>query len=101
MDRIDWLAERSAAVEATYDDEAAAYDEHPYPVEMQHRFVARLLETCPPDGVVLDAPCGTGQYFPQVAAAGRRVVGVDRSAGMLEQARARGIALELQCVGLR
>ena len=101
MDRSDWLAERFAAVEATYDQEAPTYDENPYPVETQHRFVARLLETCPPGGVVLDAPCGTGQYFPQVAAAGRRVVGVDRSAGMLEQARARGIAVELHRVGLR
>jgi len=101
MERSDWLAERLAAVEATYDLEAPAYDEHPYPVEMQHRFVARLLETCPPDGLVLDAPCGTGPYFSQVAAAGRRVVGVDRSAGMLEQARARGIAVALHQVGLR
>ena len=100
MDRSDWLAERFAAVEATYDEEAPTYDENPYPVEMQHRFVARLLETCPPGGIVLDAPCGTGQYFTQVAAAGRRVVGVDRSAGMLEQARARGLAVELHHVGM-
>jgi SAM-dependent methyltransferase len=100
MERSAWLEERFAAVEATYDREAPTYDENPYPVEMQHRFVARLLETCPPNGVVLDAPCGTGQYFPQVAAAGRRVVGVDRSQGMLEQARARGIAVELHRAGL-
>ena len=63
--------------------------------------MARLLATCPPDGLVLDAPCGTGQYFPLVAAAGCRVVGIDQSAGMLEQARARGIAVDLQQVGLQ
>ena len=101
MERSAWLDERLAAVEADYDAEAPTYDKDPYPVETQRRFVARLLETCPIDGIVLDAPCGTGQYFPQIAAAGRRVVGIDRSAGMLAQARARGIAVDLQHVGLR
>ena len=100
-DRRDWLRERRAAVEASYDDEAPTYDESPYPVETQRRFVERLVATCPPDGIVLDAPCGTGQYFPLVAAAGRRVVGIDQSAGMLAQARARGIAVALHQVGLQ
>jgi SAM-dependent methyltransferase len=101
MERDAWLRERRAAVEAAYDAEAADYDEHPYPVEMQRAFVSRLLATCPPGGLVLDAPCGTGQYFPLVAAADCRVVGIDQSAGMLEQARARGIAVELHQVGLQ
>ncbi len=101
MDRRAWLLERRAAVEAAYNAEARTYDEHPYRVDTQHRFVERLVATCPPDGLVLDAPCGTGQYFPQVAAAGRRVVGIDQSVGMLEQARARGIADALHQVGLQ
>ena len=101
VDRRDWLRERRAAVEASYDAEAPTYDESPYPVETQRRFVERLVATCPPDGIVLDAPCGTGQYFPLVAAAGRRVVGIDQSAGMLAQARARGIAVALHQVGLQ
>jgi len=101
VERSAWLDERLAAVEAEYDAEAPTYDEDPYPVETQRRFVARLLDTCPDDGLVLDAPCGTGQYFPQVASAGRRVVGIDRSAGMLAQARARDIAVDLHHVGLR
>src|SRR4249919_2945009 len=84
IERQAWLMERRAAVEAAYDAEAADYDEHPYPVEMQRAFVSRLLATCPPGGLVLDAPCGTGQ-----------------SAGMLEQARGRGIAIELHQVGLQ
>jgi ubiquinone/menaquinone biosynthesis C-methylase UbiE len=50
---------------------------------------------------VLDAACGTGQYFSLVAEAGLRVVGADQSAGMLDQARARGIALETLHVGLQ
>jgi len=36
-----------------------------------------------------------------VAAAGHQVVGVDRSAGMLAQARARGIAFQLEQVALQ
>ena len=101
VNRPEWLLERRAAVEATYDSEAPSYDEHPYPVETQRRFVERLVATCPPEGIVLDAPCGTGQYFALVAAAGRRVVGIDQSAGMLTQARARGIAEALHQVGLQ
>lgn len=101
MERQAWLEERRAAVEAAYDAEASTYDEHPYPVDIQRRFVTKLLETCPPGGLVLDAPCGTGQYFEFVAAAGRRVVGIDQSAGMLEQARARGIAVALHQIGLQ
>ena len=101
VDRRDWLLQRRAVVEATYDAEAPSYDEHPYPVETQRRFVERLLATCPHGGIVLDAPCGTGQYFSLVAAAGRRVVGIDQSAGMLAQARARGIAVALHQIGLQ
>lgn len=51
--------------------------------------------------MVLDAPCGTGKYFAAVAAAGRRVVGIDQSAGMLAEAAAKGIAESLAQVGLQ
>jgi ubiquinone/menaquinone biosynthesis C-methylase UbiE len=95
MDRSTWLAERRAAVVATYDDEAATYDDDPYPTSSHARFVGMLLETCPPGGVVLDAPCGTGRYFAQVVASGRRVVGIDQSSGMLAQSAAKGLAESL------
>lgn len=61
----------------------------------------RLLERCPAGGVILDAPCGTGRYFEVVRQAGRHVVGIDQSAGMLAQARARGLADRLELVGLQ
>ena len=101
MDRQSWLAERRSAVVASYDREAPGYDEHPYPTDTQEKWVARLLRTVPAGGTVLDAPCGTGRYFPLVAAAGRRVAGVDQSAGMLAQARARGIAYSLERMTLQ
>ena len=101
MDRQAWLAERRAAVVADYDRGAATYDDLPYPADVQYEWVARLLRTVPDGGTVLDAPCGTGRYLPLVAAAGRRVAGVDQSAGMLAQARARGIAYSLERMTLQ
>ena len=101
MDRAAWLRERRAAVEADYDRDAPTYDLDPYPIELHRTFVDRLVATCPPGGLVLDAPCGTGPYFEQVAASGRHVVGADQSAGMAEQARARGIADRVEHVGLQ
>jgi SAM-dependent methyltransferase len=101
MDRQAWLAERRAAVVASYDAEAPAYDEHEYPSDLQREWVARALGLIGPGGIVLDAPCGTGKYFPVVAAAGHQVAGVDQSAGMLAQARGRGIAVRLERVALQ
>ena len=101
MDRQSWLAERRSAVVASYDREAPDFDEHPYPADTQQEWVARLLRTVPAGGTVLDAPCGTGRYFPMVAAAGLRVAGVDQSPGMLAQARARGIAYSLDRTALQ
>jgi SAM-dependent methyltransferase len=101
MDRQSWLAERRSAVVASYDHGAADYDQHPYPADTQEQWVARLLRTVPAGGTVLDAPCGTGRYFPMVAAAGLRVAGADQSPGMLAQARARGIADSLERTALQ
>jgi SAM-dependent methyltransferase len=96
MDRYTWLAERRAAVVADYDAEAPSYDMNLYPADTQEEWVARLLTLIPPAGTVLDAPCGTGRYFSLMTGAGMRVAGVDQSAGMLAQARARNLALWLE-----
>ena len=101
MDRRAWVDARRAAVVADYDAGAANYDGDPYPNETQQEWVERLLTMCPPGGTVLDAPCGTGRYFSMVADAGLRVVGIDQSSGMLDQARRRGIAIDLEHVGLQ
>jgi len=87
-----WLAERRAALVAGYDAEAATYGEEEYPWDMQREWVARVLRLIRPGATVLDAPCGTGKYFPMLAAASVRVAGVDQSAGMLAKAQERGIA---------
>jgi SAM-dependent methyltransferase len=101
MDRLTWLDQRRAAVLASYDKEAPTYDDPGYPNQTQQQWVTRLLDACPKAAIILDAPCGTGRYFPMVAAAGHRVVGADQSAGMLAQARARGIATALDQVRLQ
>ena len=99
MERVTWLAQRRAAVRAAYDAEAPTFQE--YPNSAQREWVDRLLSGCPPEGLVLDAPCGTGRYFPMVAAAGQRVVGIDQSAGMVMEAQRRGIAIATHQVGLQ
>jgi SAM-dependent methyltransferase len=101
MERQVWLAERRAALVADYAAEAATYGDEEYPWDMQREWVARVLRLIPPGAIVLDAPCGTGKYFPMLAAAGHRVAGADQSAGMLAQARARGIAFSLERTSLQ
>jgi SAM-dependent methyltransferase len=101
VDRLTWLDQRRGAVVASYDQDAASYDDHGYPATAQQDWVARLLHACPPAAKILDAPCGTGRYFPLVAAAGHRIAGADQSAGMLAQARARDIVIALDQVRLQ
>jgi 2-polyprenyl-3-methyl-5-hydroxy-6-metoxy-1,4-benzoquinol methylase len=81
--------------------EAAAYGDNDYPWDMQRDWVAQVLRLIRPGGSVLDAPCGTGKYFPKLAAAGVRVAGADQSAGMLARTRAQGIAFCLEQTSLQ
>jgi 2-polyprenyl-3-methyl-5-hydroxy-6-metoxy-1,4-benzoquinol methylase len=102
MDRRAWLDERRAAVEVDYDRDAPTYESGIYPISDEHRsFVARVVDACPEDGLVLDIPCGTGRYFELVTQRGRRVVGADQSAGMADQARALGLAETVEQIGLQ
>lgn len=89
MDRRAWIDERRAAVVMDYDAGAATYDEDPYPHEVQQEWVRRLLATCPLGGVVLDAPCGTGRYFPIVPRAAARLSALTNQPGCLTR-RERG-----------
>ena len=102
MDRSTWLAARRQAVEEDYTRDAPTYDEGYDPRTPTHRrFVAALIETCQEGATVLDAACGTGPYMDMVLEAGRRVLGIDQSAGMLERARAKHPEARLERVGLQ
>jgi ubiquinone/menaquinone biosynthesis C-methylase UbiE len=50
---------------------------------------AAELSACPPGGDMLDVPCGFGRHTVPLAAAGLKVVGVDRAETLLEEARRR------------
>ena len=67
---------------------AYATDEHEGEAEAQALAAARLAG-CPPGGDVLDVPCGFGRHSVPLGRAGYRVVGVDRSESLLEEARRR------------
>jgi ubiquinone/menaquinone biosynthesis C-methylase UbiE len=103
VDRQAWLRERRQTAEERHDAiHAFTYDDQYGEIGPTHRrFVADLLERCPPGGTVLDAACGTGKYFAMVTDSGRRVVGTDQSTGMLARARARFPAVPLERVGLQ
>jgi ubiquinone/menaquinone biosynthesis C-methylase UbiE len=101
MDRQAWLDGLRAGVEERYDRlDSLTFDDAP--ISSTHlRFVERVIQSCPPSGAMLDAPCGTGRYFEQVLAAGRTVVGIDQSAGMLARARAKHPEGVLEKLGLQ
>ena len=103
MDRRAWLEDQRSKAEDRYDRVySPTYDEADSPISPTHRrLVERLIDSTPPGGVILDAPCGTGRYFPIVLGAGRSVVGGDQSAGMLARARAKHPDVALEKVGLQ
>ena len=67
---------------------AYAEDERQSDAEAQ-AFAAAKLAGCPDGGDLLDVACGFGRHAVPLARAGFRVVGVDRSEALLEEARRR------------
>jgi predicted TPR repeat methyltransferase len=89
-----------AFVERTFDSFAASFDSRL--AKLLYRAPALVSEMLERSGVapsnrldVLDAGCGTGLCGPLVAPYARRLVGVDLSERMLEQARQRNVYDEL------
>ena len=67
-----------------------AYADAQRNTEAQAQALAAVrLAGAPDGGDVLDAPCGFGRHSIPLAAAGYRVVGVDRSSALLAEARRR------------
>jgi ubiquinone/menaquinone biosynthesis C-methylase UbiE len=58
-------------------------------VARSQALAAAQLAGCPDGGDLLDVPCGFGRHSVPLAAAGHRVVGVDRSQTLLAEARRR------------
>jgi SAM-dependent methyltransferase len=55
----------------------------------EQALAAARLADCPEGGDLLDVPCGFGRHSIPLAAAGYRVVGVDRAQPLLDEARRR------------
>jgi ubiquinone/menaquinone biosynthesis C-methylase UbiE len=55
----------------------------------EQALAAARLGSCPEGGDLLDVPCGFGRHSVPLAAAGYRVVGVDRSQTLLDEAARR------------
>ena len=98
-----FLDARRRSQEERYDTlHAPTYDEHWGEISPSHAdFVGRLLERTRPGGTILDAPCGTGKYWPLVLASGRTLVGIDQSAGMLGVAEAKHPEVPTARLGLQ
>lgn len=99
MDRREWLADvgrrKVERFDAVY---SPTYDRDWGAIGTTHAdCVRRLVQSAPAGGVVLDAACGTGRFYPAVLAAGRRIHGVDESTGMLTQAKAKHPEAEVDC----
>jgi SAM-dependent methyltransferase len=85
----------------TYDRVASAYadaflhelDHKPFDREMLDRFAVAMRSASSPPGPVCDLGCGPGQIGAFLAAQDVTTIGIDLSAGMVEQARLRYPAL--------
>ena len=77
---------------AAYELWATFYDDEPNGlIEVEELFVEALVADLP-EGVVIDAACGTGRHAALLSSLGHDVIGVERSAAMLDVARRKGIA---------
>ena len=103
MDRSEWLKEKrrlNAAQEDTI--YAPIYDAHWGTITpTHHQFFQRFLSLCPPQGRILDAPCGTGKYWPLMLASGCIVFGIDQSQGMLARAHEKFPEVPCEKIGLQ
>ncbi len=103
MDRSEWLKEKRRLNEAQEDTiYAPIYDDHWGTISpTHHQFFQRFLSLCSPQGRILDAPCGTGKYWPLILASGRRVFGIDQSQGMLARAHEKFPEVPCEKIGLQ
>lgn len=81
-----WELETTGQRWTAYRDRFARLHDDGVDVDGEARFVDALL---PRGAAVLDGGCGTGRVAAALHARGHRVVGVDRDAGLLAEARAR------------
>jgi SAM-dependent methyltransferase len=65
------------------------------------QFLGQFLKRCPPHGLILDAACGTGKYWPLILASGLSIFGMDQSQGMLARAQAKFPDVRIEKMGMQ
>jgi SAM-dependent methyltransferase len=102
-EREAFLVERRRVARARFDQLfAPTYDQTWAEISPSHaEMLGRFLDRVAPGGVVLDAACGTGKYWPLIVASGRRVEGIDQSQGMLAQAAQKAPDVSTRCLALQ
>jgi ubiquinone/menaquinone biosynthesis C-methylase UbiE len=103
MDRIAWLQKMRRNCEEQYDRESPFYDEEGgvYSNITHQHFLQEFLDLLPQNSKVLDAPCGTGRYLPNLLEKGHSIVGIDQSQGMLERAKAKFSTVQFEKLNLQ
>ena len=104
MNRLDWLKEKRQMAEERMDTLfAPIYDENWGTIiaPMHEQFMKRFLGLCPPGGLILDAACGTGKYWPMILASGRGIFAIDQSQGMLECALKKHPEIHIEKLGMQ
>jgi len=92
MNRAEWLELKRHSCEERYDRLwSPIYDDNwGSTISPIHAgFVIRLANLCPRNGMLLDAACGTGKYWPILLASEKAFCGIDQSQGMLDIAHAK------------
>jgi SAM-dependent methyltransferase len=103
MERSAWLKEVRHSAEEEYTSDAPIYDENwGAAIDPTHRgFIAKFLGLCLPEGIILDAACGTGKYWSLILDSGRKVYGMDQSQGMLARAHEKFPDVPFERMGLQ
>lgn len=101
--RAEWLAERKRMAQVRYDTLFAQEYDRDYGTigETHRRMLEEVLHRVQPLPALLDAPCGTGKYWPMLLAHGVRLTGIDQSEEMLRRARAKAPEVPVQRVSLQ
>jgi 2-polyprenyl-3-methyl-5-hydroxy-6-metoxy-1,4-benzoquinol methylase len=89
MERAEWLKEMRSKAEVLYDQISPLYWET-FGLEDNEThctYLKKFLKHVTPGGVLLSAACGAGRFDGMLMDAGRPVIGIDQSAGMLRRAR--------------
>jgi SAM-dependent methyltransferase len=103
MNRFSWLTAKRRAIEERYDRLwASIYDDNWGAIDPLHKhLLTQIVNTCPANGIILDAACGTGKYWPILLASERELMGIDQSEKMLERASEKFPQVPTEKLGLQ